>query len=89
MFQKAYEKGRGLIAVNALLCVGMAGRWASLGGVGMSCVVCLVFVTLDGVGWWGAGATGTIVRGRWQSLYAGARDAEESLQEAEPTSEIV
>ena len=89
MFQKAYEKGRGLIAVSALLCVGMAGRWASLGGVGMSCAVCLVFVTLDGVGWWGAGATGTIVRACWQSLDIGARDAKESLQEAEPASEII
>ena len=89
MFQEADEQGRGLIAASVLLRVCMAGRSVSVRGVGMSRAGSFVAIVLYGVRRWGARAAGSIVGGRWQSLYAGARDVEEPFQEAEPTSEVV
>ena len=78
-----------MIVVDVLLCVNVAGRTLGVKGVDMTSAASLIAIDLNGVQGRGARTTGSIVGGRTKSLYAGGRDVEEPLQEAEPTSKVI
>ena len=78
-----------MIVLGALLCVNEAGRTLGVKGVDLADAAGLITIDLNGVQGRGARTTWSIVGGRTKSLYAGARDVEEPLQEAEPTSKVI
>ena len=87
-FKSPMSRG-GLIVNCVLLCVTEAGRALGVKGVDLADAAGLITIDLNGVQGRGARTTGSIVGGRTQSLYAGARDVEEPFQEAEPTSKVI
>ena len=78
-----------MIVVGVLLRMSVAGRSLGVRGVGMTRAVSFIAIVLNGVRWRGARTAGSIVGGRSQSLYAGARDVEEPFQEAEPAPKVI